>query len=315
MARKPRIHYPGAVYHVILRGNGRQDIFFEDQDRYRFYLLLQEGVERYRHQVHAFCLMTNHVHLVVQVADIPLSRIMQNISFRYTRWINWRHERSGHLFQGRYKAVLVDGVTYLLELLRYVHLNPVRARMAASPDDYPWTGHRAYCGLETLPWLSTDRALVMFSKKRANAIRMYADFIRDGLSESRRPEFHGEGAADSRVFGDDEFVERVAGEGGYVAEKISLDDILSAVCSRYSLSTGEVSRPGKDRALSRVRMMAAWIVQDVPSVSLTDLATRMARDVSSLSAAAARMQKRSVSVHDLLHEKEELLQQITKCKA
>jgi len=94
MARKPRIHHPGAVYHVILRGNGKQDIFFEDGDRYRFYLLLQEAVEQFWCRIHAFCLMTNHVQLVIQMADIPLSRIMQNISFRYTRWINWRHNRS-----------------------------------------------------------------------------------------------------------------------------------------------------------------------------------------------------------------------------
>ncbi len=157
MARKPRIHYPGAVYHVILRGNGKQDIFFEEEDRCRFYLLLQEGIERYRHQVHAFCLMTNHVHLVVQVADIHLSRIMQNLSFRYTRWVNWRHDRSGHFFQGRYKVVLVDGDSYLLELVRYVHLNPVRAKMASTPEEYAWTSHRAYCGQEALPWLATER--------------------------------------------------------------------------------------------------------------------------------------------------------------
>ena len=100
MARKPRIHYPGAVYHVILRGNDRQEVFCDDQDRYRFYLFLQQGVERFRHRIHAFCLMTNHIHLAVQVEATPLSRIMQSLSLRYTRWVNWRHNRSGHLFQG-----------------------------------------------------------------------------------------------------------------------------------------------------------------------------------------------------------------------
>jgi putative transposase len=100
MARKPRIAYPGALYHVILRGNDGQTIFFDDKDRTRFYLLLQEGIERFGHRVHGFCLMTNHVHLAIQMGEIPLSRILQNLSFRYTRWVNWRQKRSGHLFQG-----------------------------------------------------------------------------------------------------------------------------------------------------------------------------------------------------------------------
>src|SRR4030067_637076 len=99
MARKPRVYYPGAVYHVTLRGNAGQAIFLHNRDRTRFYLLLQEGIERFRHRIHAFCLMSNHVHLAIQVGDVPLSRIIQNLSFRYTRWINWRQGRSGRCFQ------------------------------------------------------------------------------------------------------------------------------------------------------------------------------------------------------------------------
>ncbi len=315
MARKPRIHYPGAVYHVILRGNGKQNIFFEEQDRYRFYLLLQEGIERYRHLVHAFCLMTNHIHLVVQVADIPLSRIMQNLSFRYTRWANWRHDRSGHLFQGRYKSVLVDGDSYLLELVRYVHLNPVRARMVTAPEEYPWTSHRAYCGREVIPWLTTEPTLSMFSAKRASALRAYVAFIRDGLAGGRRPEFHGEGVADSRVYGDDAFVARMTGEREENFGKVSVEEIISAVCGRYSLPPEDLARPGKERTAAQARSMAAWIVQDLPSVTLRELAERTGRDVSSLSAAARRMRNRSIAALELLREKEELLAKITKYKA
>src|SRR4030042_2698133 len=98
MARKPRIHYPGAVYHVIVRGNAGQDIFSGDQDRYRFYLFLQEGQEKFAHLIHAFCLMTNHVHLILQVQEISLSRILQNLNQRYTIWVNWGEGRRGHLF-------------------------------------------------------------------------------------------------------------------------------------------------------------------------------------------------------------------------
>lgn len=315
MARKPRIHASGAFYHVILRGNGKQDIFFDDQDRYRFYLLLQEGAERFRHRIHAFCLMTNHIHLVVQVADPPLSRIIQNLSFRYTRWVNWRHKRSGHLFQGRYKAILVDGDAYLLELVRYVHLNPVRAGLAASPEEYPWTGHRAYCGRESLPWLCTDLTLGMLSARKSAAMLAYAAFVNDGIAEGRRKEFHGEGTSDSRIFGDEEFVQQMAGEGADLPEKVSVDAVIAAVCSHYGIKPATLAEPGKVRALSQARGMAAWIVQDLPSCSLTELGQRTGRDLSSLSAASRRLHARSAREVELLREKEEIFAKIPRCKA
>ena len=122
MARKPRIHYAGAVYHVIVRGNARQQIFSEAVDYLRFLRFIGEGVKKYGHRIHAFCLMPNHIHMAIQVGDISLSRIMQNLCFRYTQWVNRRQDRVGHLFQGRYKAVLVNADSYLLELVRYIHV-------------------------------------------------------------------------------------------------------------------------------------------------------------------------------------------------
>ena len=151
MARQPRIHFTGAVYHVMLRGNARAEIFFEKDDRHRFYLLLQEGVERFGCRIHAFCLMTNHVHLAVQVGATPLSRSMQNLTFRYRQWINHRDRRVGHLFQGRYKAILINRDDYLLELVRYIHLNPVQARLVRAPAAYRWSGHRAATCYDLLP--------------------------------------------------------------------------------------------------------------------------------------------------------------------
>src|SRR5438128_1261231 len=113
MARKPRIYFPGAVYHVMLRGNGGMRIFFLDEDREYFYFLIGEGIRRYKYEIHGFCLMSNHVHFLLRVGNVSLSKIIQNISFRYTRWINKREKRVGHLFQGRYKAILVDDESYL----------------------------------------------------------------------------------------------------------------------------------------------------------------------------------------------------------
>ena len=128
MARKPRLHIPGGLYHVILRGNAQQDVFFTPADRRCFYELLTEGTARFDYRVHAFCLMTNHLHLALQVGDLELSAGMQNLSFRYTRYLNTRLNRVGHLFQGRFKAFLVDQDRYGLALVRYLHLNPVRAK-------------------------------------------------------------------------------------------------------------------------------------------------------------------------------------------
>ena len=248
MARKPRVHCPGALYHVTLRGNAGQTIFFNDRDRTRFYLLLQEGTERFRHRIHAFCLMSNHVHLAIQVADLPLSRIIQNLSFRYTKWVNWRQSRSGHLFQGRYKAVLVDADAYLLELTRYIHLNPVRAGLVKEAEEHPWSGHRAYLGLEAIPWLTTDWVLSQFSERQSSARRAYRRFIQEGKRESYRREYHTGSGRDSRILGDDQFIDRVLekeekrGRG-----RVSLDRILREVCRCFSLEEGELLVSGRDQ--------------------------------------------------------------------
>lgn len=146
MARQPRVHLSGGYYHVMMRGNLGRDLFFSKSDRSHFLFLCQEGIERYGHRIHAFCLMDNHVHLLIQVGFVPLPKIIQNLSFRYTKFINRQTKETGHLFQGRYKAILVDADAYLLELSRYIHLNPVRSGLSEKPDDFEWSSHRAYIG-------------------------------------------------------------------------------------------------------------------------------------------------------------------------
>jgi putative transposase len=294
MARKPRVHYPGALYHVTLRGNAGQTIFFDDRDRARFYLLLQEGTERFRHRIHAFCLMSNHVHLAIQVADLPLSRIIQNLSFRYTKWVDWRQSRSGHLFQGRYKAVLVDADPYLLELARYIHLNPVRAGLVKEPEEHPWSGHRCYLGLEVIPWLTTDWVLSQFSEKESSARRAYGRFIQDGKKEGYRKEYHVGSGTDSRMLGDDQFIGRVLEKGERRSRhRVSLDRIIREVCKSFSLEERELLTSGRDHRLSRVRGMAAWLVMECGIGTLGDLSRRMGRDITTLSSAAKRLQIRS----------------------
>jgi hypothetical protein len=151
--------------------------------------------------------MTNHVHLAIQVGDVPLSRIMQNLAFRYTRWVNWRQNRSGHLFQGRFKAVLVDADAYLLELTRYIHLNPLRARLVQSPEDYPWSSHNAYLGKVTIPWLTTDWVLAHFAPHPKQARDAYEDFFEQGVDGGHVQAYHSGSANDSRLLGDDTFID------------------------------------------------------------------------------------------------------------
>ena len=146
MARKPRLHVPGGVYHVMLRGNGWKNIFYTQIDRDHLEELVGEGVIRYGHRIHAYCWMRNHIHLAIQVAEEPLSKIVQNFSFRYARWVNKKKREVGHVFQGRYKSILVDKESYLLQLVRYIHLNPVRAGLIDDVKDYRWCSHGAYLG-------------------------------------------------------------------------------------------------------------------------------------------------------------------------
>ena len=136
MARRARHSLSGAVYHVLMRGNNGQLIFTSDAERCRFCLLMQEGVERYGHQILAFCFMRNHVHLAIRLGNISLSKICQNLTFRYTRFYNKRHNTIGHLFQGRFKSILVEGNCDLRKLIRYIHLNPVRAYITDNPLNY-----------------------------------------------------------------------------------------------------------------------------------------------------------------------------------
>lgn len=287
MARKPRIHYPGAYYHVILRGNAQQDIFLDDTDRYRFYLLLQEGTERFGHRIHAFCLMTNHVHLVVQVTDKPLSKIMQNLSFRYTRWVNWRQNSSGHLFQGRYKSVVVDGDAYLLELVRYTHMNPVRAGIAETPSVYGWSSHSAYCGNETIPWLTTEFVLAGFSPNLTTARKRYAAFVSEGAGDGHRPEFHGRGSEDTRVLGDSSFIERVLGETEELPPpgRMNPESLAELVAAHYRLT----DLLGRSHRHAEARSACAWLAREAGVCTLAEVARFFKRDISTVSVGARRI--------------------------
>jgi REP element-mobilizing transposase RayT len=157
MSRPIRIEFPDALYHVTERGDRREDIFEDDQDRQTFLSTLEQVIAQFNWICHAWCLMDNHYHLLIQTPDGNLSKGMRQINGVYTQASNRRHRRVGHLFQGRFKAILVDSDAYLLELSRYVVLNPVRAGVVKKPADWPWSSYRSSVGLEPpAPWLAVD---------------------------------------------------------------------------------------------------------------------------------------------------------------
>jgi REP element-mobilizing transposase RayT len=186
MARQLRIEYPGAVYHVTGRGNAQQGVFLGDDDRYFFLGLLAKVNKRFNWLCHAYCLMDNHYHLLIETPEGKLSKGMRQLGGVYTQSFNRRHNRVGHLFQGRFKSILIEKENYLLELCRYVVLNPVRARLVKAVEDWPWSSYRATVGLEVAhPCLSTDWTLGQFSLERDKAKTQYSRFVADGVGQDQ----------------------------------------------------------------------------------------------------------------------------------
>jgi len=184
MARPLRIEFPGALYHVTSRGNGRQKIFLDDHDNRKFLELLGKTVQRFNWICHSFCLMVNHYHLMIETPDANLSSGMHHLNATFGQAHNKTHDTVGHLFQGRFKAIVVDRESYLLELARYVVLNPVRAEMAARPEDWPWSSYRATVGLpaaEKTEFLTTSWLLGQFGPDEAAARKNYTDFVAAGI--------------------------------------------------------------------------------------------------------------------------------------
>jgi len=206
MSRPLRIEFEGALYHVTSRGDRRGQIFEDDQDRAGFLDLLGRVAVDFNWVVHAYCLMGNHYHLLVETPDGNLGKGMRQLNGVYTQNCNRRHGWVGHVFQGRYKAILVDGDSYLLELSRYVVLNPVRAGMVGSAGDWPWSSYLAMLGETEVPdWLETDGLLAVFGKRRADARRRYAEFVSAGVGQASIWS-----ALNRQVFlGDDAFVAKL----------------------------------------------------------------------------------------------------------
>jgi putative transposase len=205
MARPLRIEYPGAFYHVTSRGNEKKDIFKSRRDREKFISYLKSAVERYGAEIHVYCLMTNHYHLLLETPRGNLSEIMQHINGAYTTYFNVKRKRTGHLFQGRYKAIVVEADEYALELSRYIHLNPVRAGMVQAPQEYEWTSYKCYAGMAAgLQWPKTDFILSYFGENRIESGQKYQQYVSDLLKTEYNSPL--DSAVASTILGTPEFI-------------------------------------------------------------------------------------------------------------
>ena len=289
MSRQPRLHLPGGFYHVILRGNGRQPIFFDNQDRDRWQEILQKALTRYRHRLHAYCWMTNHVHMAIQAGAEPLADFMRILASRYARYLNRKRRRPGHLFERRYRAILVQRDEYLIELLRYIHLNPVRANMVADPSEYQWSSHNAYLRLSGPSWLTVDTVAAMFASRRSSALESYSRFMAQLPSEKTIKMLRQGSPGDERLLGDDRWVHSVLTEFDAIDKHGNLDKIIDDACQRHDVTEAMLASPSRSRRHSRIRAEIAIAATEKRCATVTEVAKRFGRAHSGLSRAMNRL--------------------------
>jgi len=282
MARKLRLHVPGGFYHVTLRGNHRQPVFFTMEDRDLLDRIVARVVTRLGVRLHAYCWMTNHLHLLAQVSEAPLGRMMLRIASHYARIVQTRLGTTGHLFERRYHAVLVDADSYLLTLVRYIHLNPVRAGLSADPEAYPWSSHRNYLGQRQQAWVTTDLTLNLLEARPDAARARYREYM--GMSA---PEHWGTGVLrphreHGQILGGDAFVARVMASRLQRRLEKTLEELVTECSQRFNIAPEALVSPGRDRALAAAR---AWIAHEAVSgrvASISEVARRLGRSETAI---------------------------------
>ncbi|MDD5154851.1 MAG: transposase [Desulfovibrionales bacterium] len=291
MPRHKRIDIPGAVHHVIVRGLNRQDIFLDDMDRSNFLRRLETALSEVSCRCYAWVLLSNHFHLLIRTGERPLSDLMRKVLSGYAISFNRRHKRHGYLFQNRYKSILCQEEEYLLELVRYIHLNPARAGMAKDMDEldrYPWSGHAVLLGRRQRSWQDREEILIRFSDKKREAVSRYRQFVKDGIAMGRREELTGGGLrrsaggwegvmnlkrageywrGDERILGNGNFVNavlRAAEESLTHREKSKMQGwdlgrLVTEVCEILSVDPGDIRKKGRANNLSYAKGLICYL--------------------------------------------------------
>ncbi len=252
MPRRLRIHLAGGLYHVTLRGNHQQNIFVVDNDRHLLNKIVARAIEKFGARLHAYCWMSNHLHLLLQAGTEPISGPMRQMASEFARAMQVKLETTGHFFERRYHATLVDADSYLLEVLRYIHLNPVRAGLVTAPSQFRWSSHHAYAGARQEPWVTTDFVLQLFSADRLRAIAAYLRFVESTPDESVCSRLEGGEA----MIGSDEFIARIGRESPQPRTRQTLNDLIDEARRRFEVNDDQLRSPARDRYLMKVR---AWI--------------------------------------------------------
>ena len=303
MARKPRIHFSGACYHVVARGNRRQKIFLQESD-YRMYLrFLKEYKQQCRFILFAYILMPDHFHFLLEVNGTPLSRLMQGLQLRYSRNFNLKYRKKGHLFQGRYQAVLYEKEAYLPELSAYIHLNAVRSGLVNDPGDYPWSSYHEYVEQENKDGLvDTEHLLQHFSDSdsvSAETHQKYETFVLGKTSEGHREDYYQ--LKDGFFLGSDEFVNSVLRKTDYrpsLNYDISLDEIVSTTSRTMNIPVEMFYTPSRNRQGALGRSVAGYLARKLANIRVKSVAGHFERDPVVISQGINKLEKR------LLDEKE-----------
>ena len=287
MARKPRIHFAGALYHVILRGNDRQDIFFQPSDRRLWETILKASMERYQSSIHCFCWMTNHLHMVIQVDEKPLAATIRYAASQYSRKINLFQRRSGHLFERRHRAILVREDAYLKGLVRYIHHNPVRAGMVAKPGEYRWSSHAIYTGEKTSDWVRLNRVLRTFGPTPRKARTAYIRFMAQS-GEEQQSLFRCPVTQDTTAFDSDTGTPVHERRPTNFPRTNTLETIVQKHLKDTLVTDSQLVGPSKQRELSRLRYAIAAEALEVGATTIAEIARRLHRSEAAISQLVSR---------------------------
>jgi putative transposase len=276
MPRPLRIHQPGGFYHVTMRGNHQRDIFYADGDRHLLNKIVARAIEKYDARVHAYCWMTNHIHLLMQVGDEPLACSMRQIAAEYARAMQLKINVTGHFFERRYHARLVQVNEYLLTLLRYIHLNPVAARVVDDPARYRWSSHHNYVGRRTESWVTTSFALGLLGTTPNKAMAAYLEFVgAPGAADWQPPSVDGAAVKERGAT-------KTATTAPAVRSRQTLEELIAEACARFDADPARLHSPLRDLYLAKVRGWIAVQASRRGIATLAAVARALGRDEATL---------------------------------
>ncbi|OGS20154.1 MAG: hypothetical protein A2252_10920 [Elusimicrobia bacterium RIFOXYA2_FULL_39_19] len=320
MPRQGRINIEGGLYHVIQRGLERRKIYKDDEDREEFLRRLSEGLEVTGHKCYGWVLMPNHFHLLIRTTTKPLSDLMRKLLTGYALYFNKTYKRSGYLYQGRYKSILCQEEEYLLELLRYIHLNPLRAKLVQDMkglSKYKWSGHCVLMGNSEIKWQSTGEILERFGKTKPDAVNKYEKFVSEAKDMAKREDLTGGGLirsaggwkevlslrqskekwlADERILGDGDFVSstlKQSDEEMHRKEKLkkegwNIDKLVKKACELLNVDEREIKHESRNSNLAQARSLVAYWGNKELGITGVELAKYFGITKSSISTAVKR---------------------------